>query len=271
MSRNPRKSIAKETVAIMEAGHYTAGGRTVEIAAALAECVKGTRLYRPGDFPEPSSADRHATVITVTDETTTQATERLRGDVLALNFASAKNPGGGFLRGAHAQEESLARSSGLYASLRSVPEFYAFHREQGDLLYSDHMIYSPGVPVFRDDSGALLPEAYPVSFVTSAAPNRGALRDTRTTIRDGSPVAAALEQRAEKVLALALAEGHRRLVLGAWGCGVFMNDPREVALIFADLLGGAYRGRFADVVFAVPDSPGRFDWHAAFRDVLAGR
>jgi uncharacterized protein (TIGR02452 family) len=79
---------------------------------------------------------------------------------LVLNFASAKNPGGGFLNGARAQEESLARSSALYPCLRKSG-MYDHHRASGDCLYTDWMIVSPEVPVYRDDeTGALLGEAF---------------------------------------------------------------------------------------------------------------
>ncbi|RAY11753.1 TIGR02452 family protein [Actinomadura craniellae] len=268
MSRHPRKAIAAQTVEILERGHYTApSGRTVEIAEPVRRAIAGTLLHRPDELTTgPAGPATGDTLIEVTDETTLAAARRLTeaadDPVLCLNFASAKNPGGGFLRGAHAQEEGLARSSALYASLRTAPDYYAFHRAAGDLLYSDHMIYSPDVPVFRDDSGALLEEPYQVAFITSAAPNRGALRDPAALDR----LPAALAQRAAKVLALADRHGHRRLVLGAWGCGVFGNDPGEVAAVFADLLlpGGPFAGRFAQVVFAVWDTSPGAPRHAAF-------
>jgi uncharacterized protein (TIGR02452 family) len=101
-----------------------------------------------------------------------------------LVFASAKDPGGGFLSGAQAQEESIGRSSALYSCQTAAGEFHAFHRRQGDLRYSDRVIYSPGIPVFRTDDGALLEEPYTVSFLTAAAPNFGA-------IVTGQPAAAA--------------------------------------------------------------------------------
>jgi uncharacterized protein (TIGR02452 family) len=72
-------------------------------------------------------------------------------------FASARRPGGGFLTGAQAQEESIARASALHACLRVVGDFYAYQRRRPELTYSDRVIYSPAVPVFRDDTGALLP------------------------------------------------------------------------------------------------------------------
>ncbi|MGI8333212.1 TIGR02452 family protein [Actinomadura scrupuli] len=273
MSRHPRRAIAAETVAILDRGSYTApSGRTVSLAGRQARALAGTRLYAPDDLGDrPVSSPGLATRIEVTGETTLAAARRLAGtggtEPACLNFASAKNPGGGFLNGAHAQEEGLARSSGLYASLREVRGFYDFHRSQGDLLYSDHMIYSPGVPVFRDDDGVLLEEPYDVAFLTSAAPNRGAVRDPAVAAR----IPAILRRRAAKVLALARAHGHDRLVLGAWGCGVFGNDPAEVAGIFAGLLlaDGPFAGVFAHVVFAVWDTASGAPRHAAFERAFA--
>lgn len=276
MSRHPRRMTAQETVAILERGDYTApSGRAVSIADDLAEAVRRTVLYRPGELETllrrlPKADPGTRTRIEVTGETTLAAARRLRAPgttPLALNFASAKNPGGGFLNGAHAQEEGLARSSGLYESLLSAREYYDFHRAQGDLLYSDHMIYSPDVPVFRDDSGRLLEEPYGVTFLTSPAPNRGAIRDAAKA----GQVPAALRLRARKVLAVALANGHTRLVLGAWGCGVFRNDPAEVAEVFAEALrpGGEFADRFEHVVFAVWDTAEGAPRHAAFERVFA--
>ncbi|WP_141583560.1 TIGR02452 family protein [Actinomadura sp. WMMA1423] len=276
MSRHPRRMTAQETVAILERGDYTApSGRTVQVADRLAEAVRRTVLHRPDELDAllkrlPPAGPGTRTRIEVTDETTLAAARRLHGAgtaPFALNFASAKNPGGGFLNGAHAQEEGLARSSGLYESLRSAREYYDFHRAQGDLLYSDHMIYSPDVPVFRDDSGRLLEEPYGVAFLTSPAPNRGAIRDPAKAER----IPAVLRLRARKVLAVALTHGHTRLVLGAWGCGVFRNDPAEVAEVFAEALrpGGEFADRFEHVVFAVWDTSAGAPRHSAFQRVFA--
>ncbi|MFD0536277.1 TIGR02452 family protein [Actinomadura luteofluorescens] len=276
MSRHPRRMTAQETVAILERGDYTApSGRAVSIADDLADAVRRTVLYRPEELDAllkrlPPADPGTRTRIEVTGETTLAAARRLRAPgttPFALNFASAKNPGGGFLNGAHAQEEGLARSSGLYESLCSAREYYDFHRAQGDLLYSDHMIYSPDVPVFREDSGRLLEEPYGVAFLTSPAPNRGAIRDAAKT----EQIPAALRLRARKVLAVALANGHGRIVLGAWGCGVFRNDPAEVAEVFAEALrpGGEFADRFEHVVFAVWDTAAGAPRHAAFERVFA--
>jgi uncharacterized protein (TIGR02452 family) len=94
--------------------------------------------------PETHTGDNQ-TVIEVKNETTLAAARRLLDlarKPVALNFASATHPGGGFLSGGLAQEESLARSSGLYACLRNNP-MYEYHRSNYDPLYSNYAIYSP--------------------------------------------------------------------------------------------------------------------------------
>ncbi|TCR20108.1 TIGR02452 family protein [Streptomyces sp. BK205] len=179
------------------------------------------------------------------------------GRVAVLNFASARNPGGGFLNGAQAQEEALCRASALYTCLLKAREFYDHHRAHRDPFYTDRVIHSPAVPVFRDDRGRLLDSAHLVGFLTAAAPNAGVVR--RTAPERVAELPRALAVRAEQVLSVAVAEGYRRLVLGAWGCGVFQNDPAQVAGTFRTLFapGGRFAGAFEHVVFGVLDrTPG---------------
>lgn len=255
------RAIARETVEIAERGGYR-DPRGAEVRLDVAPAIAGTRLYLPGD-PVPEVPGGAATAIEVTGESTLAAARRLAGadgDVAALVFASARNAGGGFLNGAQAQEESIARSSALYPCLRAAGDFYAYHRSRTELTYSDRVIYSPRVPVFRNDKAELLAEPYPVTFLTAAAPNLGAIR--RSQPESVAEVPAILRRRAARILAVAAAHGHRRLVLGAWGCGVFGNDPATVAGAFA----GALRdGPFDQVVFAVL-GPNR----DAFTAVFAG-
>jgi uncharacterized protein (TIGR02452 family) len=272
LMRNQRAAMAEETLLILDRGWYDhpAGGR-VRIAEDLARSAAGTRLWAPEESraalsrlaAERSASDRGTagpgttvTRIEVTNESSLAAARRLGHPVGCLNFASAKNPGGGFRGGAQAQEESLARSSGLYRCLLEAPEFYAFHRARRDLRYSDHAIFSPAVPVFRADDGARLAEPHRVSFVTAAAPNAGALGPGHA---HAGTLPAVLSARAARVLAVFWASGIRRLVLGAWGCGVFRNPPGVVAAAFAEHLGpsGAFHSRFEHVIFAVLDrAPG---------------
>ncbi|MEU6577978.1 TIGR02452 family protein [Streptomyces sp. NPDC046805] len=254
------RSIARETESIVAAGAYRAlDGREVSVAAAVEAARAATRLYGPDPVPVPDAPETE-TFFEVTGESSLEAARRLTatpGPVAVLNFASARNPGGGYLNGAQAQEEALCRGSALYTCLLRAPEFYEHHRTHRDPLYSDRVIHSPAVPVFRDDRGALLDEPYPAGFLTAAAPNAGVVR--RTAPERAAELPRALAVRAERVLETAAAHGYRRLVLGAWGCGVFRNDPAQVAGAFRTLLGpgGRFSRSFEHVVFGVLDrTPG---------------
>ena len=230
--------IADETVRIVESGRYRAsGGGEVLMAREVAAAMAGTCLYLPDDQVAAAAPIAGRPAVEVTGETSLAAAGRLGGDVACLVFASARKPGGGFLNGAQAQEESLARASALHACQRVAAQFYAFHRQQPDLRYSDRVIYSPSVPVFRDDDGTLLLSPYLVSFLTAAAPNLAAI--TAVQPLNAATVPAVLRARAARVLQIAAAHRHRRLVLGAWGCGVFGNDPAVVATDFAEALDRA--------------------------------
>jgi uncharacterized protein (TIGR02452 family) len=258
------REIAAETVAIVERGGYPASsGGWVDFAASRDAAVDGTRHHLP---EEPLAAGRSGAVptITVTNETTLAAGRRLGPDTAALNFASARNPGGGFLSGAKSQEEDIARASALHACLTTVMDYYEHHRAHADLRYSDRVIYSPGVPVFRDDTNGLLDAAYQLSFITAAAPNLGAILANQPDRADSVPDA--VRARAVRVLQVAAAHGHSRLVLGAWGCGVFRNDPAVVARAFADALRTV--DAFDEVCFAVLDRAPDTPTYRAFADVF---
>ncbi|MGJ5895351.1 TIGR02452 family protein [Streptomyces niveiscabiei] len=247
------RGIAKETVEIVSAGGY----RGVSLGAAVEAARAGTRMLGPEPVAcTPVPVTVTVTGVDVTGESSLEAARRLADrPVAVLNFASARNPGGGFLNGAQAQEEALCRASALYACLLEAPDFYAFHRAHRDPFYTDRVIHSPAVPVFRDDRGRLLDEPYHAGFLTAAAPNAGVVRRTLPERVDEVP--GALAVRAERVLETAVAFGYRRVVLGAWGCGVFQNDPVQVAGTFRELLAGRFSGVFERVVFGVLDrTPG---------------
>jgi uncharacterized protein (TIGR02452 family) len=255
LNRDQRAQMAQETLRIIGQGHYQSpAGRRVDIGDAVAAAVTGTREFPPSHevtLP-PDRRGRNATQLTVRNETTLEAAQRLSAGhrTVALNFASAKHPGGGFLSGAEAQEESIARASSLYACLEDRP-MYAFHRRRDDSLYTDYVIYSPAVVVFRDNGGTLLEAPFTCSFLTAPAPNAGAVLQ-RDPARGGD-LRQALKSRIAKVLAVAAAEGYDAVILGAWGCGVFRNDPREVAGAFEAALNGDFAGVFKAVCFAVLD------------------
>lgn len=246
----------QETESVLQRGWYEYDGRRVDIAEGLKVMRQGTMLHLPGELRRlPFPQRRSDTRVEVARESTLQAVERCADGtepVAVLNFASARNPGGGVVKGGRgAQEESLARASGLYDALMQCPEFYDAHRDDPDPFYSDRVIHAPDVPVFRRDDGSWLPRPVFAAFLTSAAPNRRMIERDRP--RTAGRIAGVLSDRARGVLAVAAHHGASRLVLGAWGCGVFGNEPEEVADAFAGHLSGDFSGVFREVVFAIPN------------------
>ncbi len=285
MSRTDRAKIAEQTVEILKRKTYsTASGKKISIEKSLEACLKDTEVIRPDAWPNLMTEVQQKVyrrpqgkpvTISLFAETTFRTCQRWVVDqklenVACLNFASAKNPGGGFLGGSQAQEEALSRASGLYASLLRKPEYYEFNRKTGTCLYSDYMIWSPQVPIFRDDMDALLESPYCASIITAPAVNAGCIRQNEP--QKVSEIKSVMVSRAEKVLALAVAQGVENLVLGAWGCGVFANDPEEVAEIFAGFLraGAPYARAFSQVAFSIPSGGSSMANWKAFANMAWG-
>ena len=269
------KTLARQALSISQTGKLPLpDGGFLDFSAAQQAAQRGTVLYRPDELarwretlrqPENGfrrSLNRRAAQIEVTPESTQQAAYRLIvkegvGDVVLLNFASAKNAGGGFLNGAKAQEEDLCRSSGLYLCQLEQPDYYAANRAEKSMLYTDHIIYSPRVPFFRVSGDGLLNECFYPSVITAPAPNAGVFLQREP--HGAAALAQTLQRRADYVLAVAKDQAQKNLVLGAWGCGVFRNPPEQVAAAFAQSLR---QPEFADcferIVFAIYDrSPGK--------------
>lgn len=252
------KGVAKRVLEILDEGGYVApSGERVDIRDAFERARKGTRLLTPEALAriEIAEASREGR-IEVTGETTQVCAHRLvvqesQQRVCVLNFASARNPGGGFLGGARAQEEDVCRCSALYPCLLEQPTYYDVNRAHPNSIYTDHLIYTPDVPFFKTKGrGELLESPFEVSVLTAPAPNTGAVlkRDPDA----GAALREAFERRTRYVLAAMAAEKHRVIVLGAWGCGAFRGDPVMVADVFARALED-FAGVFERVVFPVFD------------------
>jgi uncharacterized protein (TIGR02452 family) len=259
MKKADRIKTANNTLEIIKTGEYTnQKGELVLIEDFQKTAEKSTKVYTPQWLDlvmETATIQRYheTTEYELTDESTLAAARRLYGSSkeapLALNFASAKHPGGGFLNGADGQEESLVRASGLYPCLTRGQMFYSFHRRQHSGLYSDHLILSSGVPVFKDDEGNLLDEPFPVSILSASAVNVATLQQQE---KQSMPlIRETMEARAKKILFLANSFNFNQLILGAWGCGPFRHEPGEIASLFHRILMNDYKGAFKKVVFAI--------------------
>lgn len=256
--------LLNETLEAVQRGHYTVDGERVSLPLGPAEYERAIYLspeavaaveVGSADLP----ADASGAVIEVSNRGSFEAARAMRrtlagqDDVLVLNFASPVNPGGGVRNGAMAQEEDLCRKSSLLLSLESeaARPFYELHRERcGRALSSDAMILSPAVEVLRDGRQELLSRPALVSVVTCAAPVK-----TSNAAEDLGEDAYGelLYRRIEGLLRVAAHYGYRHLVLGAWGCGVFGNDARQVARLFHEALDARIDGdhRLSDCFRAI--------------------
>lgn len=285
-----RKAIARETLDIMEKGYYELNGQKVEIMALQEYSLNKSFLLTPEQgkellkgcsspsghtasgqaIPEQTVAGQSASrTFKVRNCSTVDAILDLasegKKDIAVLNFASAKNPGGGFINGAMAQEESLAASSCLYKTLIAHEEYYKNNRACGTMMYTHHAIYSPEVAFFRDGSFRLLPEPVTASVLTLPAVNMGQVRLRGENVRQAAQV---MRERMKLALAIFASQNCRHLILGAYGCGVFRNDPKQIAQWWKELLTEDFPESFETVVFAVLDGSAALSAIAPFQELF---
>lgn len=258
MKRSNRREIARDTLKILEAGFYlNKAGAKVNIAKTQKLAEANTILYTPEVLYQllESKEETDTTFETVYEVNGLTTLDSVRQEylqdknIVCLNFASARNPGGGFLNGSQAQEESIARATGLYPCQLKAEAYYKANRQSETCLYTDHIIYSPHVPILKDEAGKLLDDYCPVAVITAPAVNTGVvLRNEPANIEKIEPY---MSRRIDMVLAICQKHQHETLVLGAWGCGVFRNDPVVIARMFKEKLAGSYRNQFKRVVFSI--------------------
>ena len=277
------QDIAQDTIEAIEDGYvdFPDSNRLLNrhsIRQSIADTERGTKYFEPNSPylqywrqgpPLHVTAERHGSqsgvAVRILKMSTLEGTHYLSqtypaSEIGVLNFASATKPGGGFKNGASAQEESIARSSTLYRSLRSrqATPFYELHvRDNKGGFYSHAMIFSPSVAIFRNDRGDWLCP-YHVHVVTSPAVNAGLVRRLRYGRWPDTErrILSVMTERMGRILALFEQSGTRNLVLGSFGTGVFQNDVGSLAKIWRELLGPGARfaNSFDEVIFAIPDS-----------------
>lgn len=98
---------------------------------------------------------------------------------------------------------------------------------------------------FEDDNGELLSSPYHVAIVTAPAVNAGATRQPEL-------INSTMMERIQRILRAFKMNKHHSLVLGAFGCGVFKNDPMDVGRMFRQhLQSDEFKDCFKRIIFAV--------------------
>ena len=172
-----------------------------------------------------------------------------------LNFASYRHAGGGFVTGAWAQEEAICHDSALYNVLCKFERFYAENEHTlNRSLYTDRAVFSPKIIFEREGKSA------ECDVITCAAPNLSAAKGRGVTERENE---AAVKQRVDFVISIAEENGCDTIILGAWGCGVFGQDPKLMARAFGERLKTSSLKR---AVFAIP---GKNPNYTGFKEVFS--
>lgn len=217
------------------------------------DCIKNSKVYDI-NFEKNKHCANKDIHFNLLQKSSTEAIlhTSARNKVALLNFASYKNPGGGFLTGMISQEECLCHDSFLFNVLVEFMDYYKWNREHLNKgLYLNRAIYSPDVYFSKVDRF--------VNIITCAAPNLNAQRFGGATKKENSE---ALESRIKFVLDIAEDNEIDSLILGAFGCGVFRQDPREVASIFVN---ECKKRNFKNIIFPIIDFGYNYN---AFQEVL---
>lgn len=245
---------------------------TLELVKAIKNSTGKQTLFLEKDVLNSIDKNRYEkqAKVVVSKKRSYDAASAYSGQEICVhNFASATTPGGGVVNGSNAQEECLCRCSTLYFNL-NAPDmwsgFYTPHRVEQNPIHNDDCIYTPEVVVMKTDTHnpISLPQEkwYKVNVITCAAPNLREKPSNKMNQSDGNKAVKITqkelleihEKRLTRILDIALMEGNDVVILGAFGCGAFENNPEIVARAAKNVISN-YLNAFKTIEFAVYCSP----------------
>lgn len=243
------------------------------LSASIPVAKQNTTVFYEDDYPAFDSSKQRDMIISVSGDRSYQAAmrlhkENLEAKIAVMNFANAFHAGGGVTKGSSAQEECLCRTSTLYPLLyrRTLRDsFYKHHHDLKTPKATDSLVYTEGVIICKTDED--LPKRLPqedwvtVDVITIAAPDLGDKSNIHAPLVSGGTYMNDAElfgyhvKRAIHMLTCAASKGADILVLGAFGCGAFQNDPEVVARAYETALQ-EFPKVFRQIEFAVYCPPG---------------
>lgn len=272
-----RVRILRETMKAAEDGCYFVEEREVKLPFRF-EQMKEVKLYSAEQIAQlpriPLSAKKPARIVLRNQDTLEAAFDfhRRRKEsekpVLVLNFANPHRPGGGIRSKPGTQEEHLCVKTTLLCSLETEKAwpFYQVNLDCGTQAQTDTILYSPNTVVIRNSDLSLRENPFPIAVMTVSAPI--ASRMEPEELPDLENI---LQKRIYGMIRTAIEEGYTRLVLGAWGCGNFGNDPELVAKLFHQVLmesnpmtGTGIVDYFEEIAMAVFDNSAEQRWYQPF-------
>lgn len=272
-----RVRILRETMKAAENGCYFVKDREVKLPFRF-EQMKEIKLYSAeqiAQLPQIPLSVKEPARIVLRNQDTLEATfdlHRRRKEsekpVLVLNFANPHRPGGGIRSKPGTQEEHLCVKTTLLCSLETEKAwpFYQVNLDCGTQSQTDTILYSPNTMVIRNPDLSLREDPFPIAVMTVSAPI--ASRMEPEELPDLENI---LRKRIHGMIRTAIEEGYTRLVLGAWGCGNFGNDPELVAKLFHQVLmesnpvtGISIVDYFEEIAIAVFDNSAEQRWYQPF-------
>ncbi|MCQ2416343.1 MAG: TIGR02452 family protein [Oscillospiraceae bacterium] len=254
LSWSRQLQIANENHTIARRGSYALpGGEVVKLYCTGKTLAAETVLL----YDDTLTEQQRQTPFTIAENTYPTDTiscilklreEGISGEILALNFANAQVPGGAYLLGGTAQEESLCRCSLLFYAIRPHHEYYLRHWARFTPFASHRMLMSNAVPVIRSMDGSLLTEPTVCTFLTCAAVNR---REAKLFFASEKRIANTMEERINRIVCAIAKRKPQVAVLGAFGCGAFGNR-REIVLPLIEQAVNRYLPDDVRIVFAQP-------------------
>ncbi len=255
------------------------------LSASVNKAKKKTTIYYEDDYPAFDASKIRTNAINISGDRSYQAAMRLGNEypgskIAVMNFANAFHAGGGVTKGSSAQEESLCRTSTLYPLIyrRKLRDtFYKHHKDLNTPKASDSLIYTEGVIICKTDED--LPKRMPqedwlsVDVITIAAPDLRTRSNPHAplvgngTFMNNAELFGYHLKRAIHMLTCAAAQKADILVLGAFGCGAFENDPSVVARAYRVALE-EFPKVFERIEFAIYCPPGKSENYKAFEREL---
>ncbi len=274
--RRRRREVFLQTMNLVNSGKYISE-KGNEILIPDAEIMASSTVFYDREIPDTKKQKYQTIELTVEPEDCVLIGKRLRNDgynPAILNMASGRNPGGGVISGAGAQEENLFRRSNLFKSLYQFADFasqYGIKKSKNQYPLNFHFggIYTPDAFFFRGEEKKgypLLDSPYRLSVISVPAVN---LRDHRITKND---YYVTMKDKIHTILRIGFEHGHDSLVLSAFGCGAYGNDPEIVALMFLDVFNETeFQGSFKKIVFAIIDDHNSVNNYQAFKTVVENK
>lgn len=253
LNKHQRRSSARKTIKILNSGMYKdLQNNKYNIEKLIKNSIKNSYLYKNDKININDKLNNKNGLIVFQKQTSQIGIENeflpylTQNKICALNFASGKYPCGGFLKGSSAQEESLCRCSSLYYSINQFKEFYKNNKKY-PLIYSNYIIYSEGVVFFKDREEKNK-NPYLCSIITCPAVNLNKNNLNKNEIN------LIMINRIEKIFHVAIKNDVDTLILGAYGCGVFKNNPEDVSKYFNEVINNMkYRKYFKKIKFSIPN------------------